>query len=567
MNQPAEGHTRLIDGICDELEREYRGGRRPRIEDYLPRVAPEQREHLLRELLAVELDYRLQRGERPAAAEYRQRFPGCDAAIAAALGQPGTRTVGPASAPPPSPAGHLLAPAVTVTLAVMAGPQQGHVFTFAGRGAFLVGRGAAAHLRLADPHLSRSHFLLELDPPACRLTELDSRNRTQINDHPVALDRSHDLSDGDLVRAGATLFRVSLGAPARMLDASDAQDTVVLGGEAWPQTVPPTAPAPGLGVTTDAAPAWKPEAQASEGTSAAQSSQGGSYETCAPTAPSPPPLDICPVLIGYRLERELGRGGMGVVYLGTRLADGSRVAVKTIIPAVKVGPSQVQRFVREANILRQLEHPNIVRFHEAGESDGILYLAMAYVEGTDAARMLREQGPLPIKTAVRMTCQLLSALEYAHDKGFVHRDIKPANMLVEEAGGKRTVKLADFGLARVYQESRMSGLTIEGDVGGTVAFMAPEQITGFRQTKPAADQYAAAAALYNLLTGQLLFDFDRSKGSSLDKVLKEEPIPLLSRRADVPPELAAVIHRALLKDPELRFPDVRTFRAALKVHA
>jgi serine/threonine-protein kinase len=560
MNQTPEGHTRLIDSICDELEQEYRTGRRPRIEDYLDRVGPEQRQHLLRELLAVELDYRLQRGERPGAAEYQQRFPGCDTAIADALGRPSTRTVGPSPPLPPFPARALLAPAATVTLTVVRGPQQGQVFTCAGRGAFLVGRGAAAQLRLSDPYLSRSHFLLELDPPACRLTELDSRNRTQVNDRPVALDSSLDLHEGDLVRAGTTQFRVSLTSPARLLDELDTQSTLVLGGEAWPQTELPTAPAPGLGVTTDPAPSRASEAHA-------ESSLPGTYETCAPTGPSPPPLDVCPVLTGYHLERELGRGGMGVVYLGTRISDGARVAVKTIIPVVKVAPSQVQRFVREANILRQLDHVNIVRFHEAGELDGILYLAMSYVEGTDAARMLREQGALPVKTAIRMTCQLLSALEYAHDKGFVHRDIKPANMLIEEGAGKRTVKLADFGLARVYQESRMSGLTIEGDVGGTVAFMAPEQITGFRQTKPAADQYAAAATLYNLLCGQLLFDFDKTKGSSLDKVLKEEPIPLLQRRADLPPELAAVIHRALLKDPERRFPDVRTFRAALKAFA
>jgi serine/threonine-protein kinase len=140
-------------------------------------------------------------------------------------------------------------------------------------------------------------------------------------------------------------------------------------------------------------------------------------------------------------------------------------------------------------------------------------------------------------------------------------------MLIEESGGKRTVKLADFGLARVYQESRMSGLTIEGDVGGTPAFMPPEQITGFRQAKPAADQYASAATLYNLLTGHLLFDFEKTRGNNLDRVIKEAPVSILVRRPDLPAELASLIHRALAKDPEQRFEDVGVFRAELKAFA
>src|SRR5262249_39332353 len=144
-------------------------------------------------------------------------------------------------------------------------------------------------------------------------------------------------------------------------------------------------------------------------------------------------------------------------------------------------------------------HPNIVAFQEMGESEGRLYFAMDYVRGTDAAALLKEHGPLPVARAVGLVRQMLRALDYAHAKQFVHRDIKPANLLVAGAGGQETARLADFGLARVYQASQLSGLTMTGDIGGTVAFMAPEQITNYREAKPPVDQYAAAASLYNLL--------------------------------------------------------------------
>jgi serine/threonine protein kinase len=269
-------------------------------------------------------------------------------------------------------------------------------------------------------------------------------------------------------------------------------------------------------------------------------------------------------IAGYRIIKKLGHGGMGVVQLALREADNSLVALKTIIPAVAGSQTKVERFLREADILRDLQHPNIVAFREMSESNGQLYFAMDYVPGTDAAHLLKQNsGPLEARRAVALICQLLDALDYAHSKGFVHRDIKPANLMVALLKGKETLKLADFGLARVYQASELSGLTMTGDMGGTLAFMAPEQITHFREAKPPADLYATAATLYNLITDKFVHDLPRAAEQRLLMILTEEAVPIQSRRPDIPDGLAAVIHRALSKETEMRFPDARTMRKML----
>ena len=255
---------------------------------------------------------------------------------------------------------------------------------------------------------------------------------------------------------------------------------------------------------------------------------------------------------GYRIVRELGRGSMGIVALALREADGRAYALKTIIPSVAANHAVIDRFLREAHILRQLQHPNIVGLRDEGEIDGMLYFAMDYVPGTDASRLLRRDGPLEVKRALRLVCPMLEALAHAHTRKFVHRDVKPSNLLVAEGSGTEVVRLADFGLARVYQASEMSGLTFNGDIGGTVAFMPPEQITEYRDAKPPADQYAAAASLLQpALTNKYVYDLpDSDFPKQLRLILNEDPVPILKRRKDIPKAMAAAIHRALAREPE-----------------
>jgi serine/threonine-protein kinase len=255
---------------------------------------------------------------------------------------------------------------------------------------------------------------------------------------------------------------------------------------------------------------------------------------------------------------------MGVVYLALRESDATPVALKTILPALVPSQQVLDRFLREANILRQLDHPHIVACRDVGESQGRLYFAMEYVRGVDACRLLEDHGgPLPIGRAVALACQLLEALAYAHARRFVHRDIKPANLLVAREGHE-LAKLADFGLARVYQASRLSGLTLDGDVGGTPAYMAPEQITHYREADPATDLYAAGAVLYNLLTDRPVYDFEGRFERMVLKILQDDPVPIRARRPDLPEGLAAVVHRALAREPRARFPDAGAMCRSLR---
>ena len=395
-----------------------------------------------------------------------------------------------------------------VTLTITEGPHAGQAFAFDRHDTFLVGRTKDCHFRLSydDPYFSRRHFLIEVNPPRCRVLDLQSRNGIRVNGEKVA---AADLKDGDEVRAGHTVFQVRVDWPR---DPNE------------PSTLAEVAPDPGA--TVD-------------------------YEPAVVAVP------------GFRVERELGRGFMGIVYRAVRETDGRVAALKVIAPAPGVPEKQVARFLREAEILGRLRHPNIVGFVEGGRAGGLIYLAMECLTGPDAARVLRERGPLNPRTAVRLVCQVLAGLEHAHREGFVHRDVKPANILLHSVGGKRVAKVADFGLARAFESSRLSGLTMLGEVGGTPAFMAPEQVTHYRDVTPAADQYSVAATLYNLLTGAYPHDMGDELWSRLARIVTEDPVPIRERDPRIDERLSAVIHKALARDAGERFESAAAFAQAL----
>ena len=176
----------------------------------------------------------------------------------------------------------------------------------------------------------------------------------------------------------------------------------------------------------------------------------------------------------------------------------------------------------------------------------------------------RAGGKLPIPLAIEIVCQVLDALAYAHGQGFIHRDIKPRNILAARRNGKLVVKLADFGLGRIYQDSPMSGLSFTGEIAGTAGYVPPEQVTDFRRTDARADQYALGASLYHLISGHKIHDYPQNLAQQLLVILQEEPVPIRKRDPDIPEALAGAIHRALARNPRDRYPDALSMKQALE---
>ena len=256
-------------------------------------------------------------------------------------------------------------------------------------------------------------------------------------------------------------------------------------------------------------------------------------------------------LASYRVERLLGRGGMGEVYLAEDLRLKRKVALKILSAPFAASGSFRERFLTESELAASIDHPNIVPIYEAGEVDGYLFIAMRYVEGTDLRARFR-QGPLSATQAIDLVSQVASALDLAHERGLVHRDVKPSNILVAPGAGHEGVDhayLADFGLTKRLSEG--GGLSEDGQLIGTVDYVAPEQITG-EEIDGRADVYSLGCLLFECLSGHPPFRHD-SDIAVLFAHLEEPPPRLSDRRPELPQALDPVIDRALAKEPDSRY--------------
>lgn len=247
----------------------------------------------------------------------------------------------------------------------------------------------------------------------------------------------------------------------------------------------------------------------------------------------------------FRIEAILGTGAMGVVYRGISETTGKPAAVKVISGELAQKSKSYERFRREAEILKQFRHPNIVRFLAVGRYQGTSYFAMEYVAGETLEQMLRRQGPRPWREIVELAIQTCEALHYAHEHGVVHRDLKPSNLMVSEEG---QIKLTDFGIAK---DLDATALTATGRTLGTAAYMAPEQIRGTPEVSHKTDLYALGVVLYQMLTGRV--PFEGSSAVVLMHCHMNEPPPRPSARvAEIPVALDKLVVQLMAKDPNDR---------------
>ncbi|WP_435020887.1 protein kinase domain-containing protein [Tundrisphaera sp. TA3] len=278
---------------------------------------------------------------------------------------------------------------------------------------------------------------------------------------------------------------------------------------------------------------------------------------CGAQAPAVPDAETLPAGLAdhpdYRVKHELGRGGMGVVYLAHNTMMGRDEVLKVIGRNIVENPAILRRFQDEIRAVAKLRHPNIVAAYTAFRLEGGLAFAMEYVEGLDLAKLVRTKGPLAVAHAAYFIHQAALGLQHAHERGMVHRDIKPHNLMLTHDGKARVVKVLDFGLAKVTREQKVDGgLTVEGQALGTPDYIAPEQILNAASVDIRADIYSLGGTLYYLLTGRPPFQAN-SLYDIYQAHISRDADPLNLVRPEVPAELAALVAKMMAKEPDRRF--------------
>jgi serine/threonine protein kinase len=214
-----------------------------------------------------------------------------------------------------------------------------------------------------------------------------------------------------------------------------------------------------------------------------------------------------------------------------------------------------------------LKHPSIVQFLDRGVHNGMVYLVTEFIDGADAARLADARGGrLPQDVTLEIISQALDGLSYAHAQGYIHRDIKDQNILVKGTLPNLSAKLTDFGLAKSFAQSGMSGVTVAGEMAGTLAYMPPEQLKNFRDVKPQSDLYALGMTAYSLLSGQLALSIgrDTSMAETIKLIFEQPAIPLRERASHLPETVCEIVDRALVKNPEQRWKTAQAMRNALR---
>ncbi|KJU82750.1 Serine/threonine protein kinase-like protein [Candidatus Magnetobacterium bavaricum] len=467
--------------------------------------------------------------------------------------------------------------------------------------------------------ISRHHCLFDINPPGIRVRDFGSLNGTYVNgakigqrDRAKVIDKSehffpeYDLKEGDEIRLGSTIFKLELGTvefcsvcskeipPEKIAQNKRGANHYVCDDCAKKEAPVKKAPAATPAAATPKPPVSKPAVscvQCGKDIPKNVAAARGDPPVCDSCASKPEEMLSKPMtsqdvkerlleIKGYTVIKELGKGGMGVVYLATNNSTGEKVALKVMLAEVAVNEQSRERFLREVDYTKYLKHNNVVQMLDYGSWKGIFYFTLEFCDGGSIDQwMLKMGGKFSVDEALKIILQTLDGLDYAHNleipnvkltdgsvktlKGLVHRDLKPSNFFFYGTGPNRIAKIADFGLSKAFDAAGLSGYTRTGSAAGTPVFMSRQQVINFKYSKPEADVWSMAASLYYLLTGKFPRDFPKGKDPWYI-VLQSRPVPILNRDPKIPKRLADVIDEALIDQPEIKFKTAIGLKRALE---
>ena len=487
-----------------------------------------------------------------------------------------------------------------VKLEVVEGSMLGKHYVFDQHDTFLFGRMSDCHACLpGDPAVSRHHFIMEVNPPDARIRDLGSRNGIYINGikyggrkegetpEEGAKREYHEvnLKNGDRIVVGTTVLAVELEVPAiccecgRAIADGDREKCAWLGGTFICVSCKDKA------VASKEAPkgpkATRCQKCGKDVSGEVGKARCGDYvcESCRQKLKADPAeilrgllgeaekrsgIQGEPTIAGYDIEKRLGTGGFGVVYLARCKRGGELVAIKVMLSKVAVGKHGRERFLQEINLLKAIEHKNIVSLKDHGAIGSVFYFVMEYCESGSVDHLMKHVGgTLGMAEAASIMLQALDGLAYAHSKGVVHRDIKPGNILLKGSKKNWLVKISDLGLAKNFEQAGFSGMTMTGSTMGTPSFMPREQVTNFKHVKPVSDVWGIGATFYNMITGRVPRDF-RAGRDPMEVVLHGAVVPIRKRDPSIPKGLAEVIDRALSDETTGRYQSAGEMRKALE---
>lgn len=452
-----------------------------------------------------------------------------------------------------------------VILTVSQGQLQGEKYQFDSRTTCIIGRAQECYPKIPDRQsnrtISRYHCLLDINPPAIRVRDFGSKNGTFVNGAKIGQRELHqtpqegaklnfpeyDLTDGDEIKLGHTVFRVSIEAEPPSAEGSN---SLWKAASSWSNVYSQT----GSGLQKNVNLREIVEQLLSEAA------------ITGDAALKP--------LRGYSIQATLGKGRCGEVYLLCRdsLQDsfayrtGEKSALKVMVPQVAVNEKAQEWFGREMSKIKLLRHPNLVRLKDFGYANGVFFFVQEYCNGGNVLDLMAKRGgKLPVDEALPIILQILEGLDYGHNAGLVHRDLKPGNIFLTNVGGLCIAKLGDYGLDKSFDLAGFRGQSLTGAKGSMPFFMPRQQVIDFKYAQPDVDVWAAAASLYYMITGTYPRNFTHR--DPFLTVLTTEPVPIAKRHPGIPKLLAEIIDLALVDHPQMQFKTAVALKnALLKVH-